>query len=316
MVILFIVTFLILILVASFLIIKNLFQIEELTLNEQTRLSLPGQFIQLQKGITHFEIQGGLCAPVVVLVHGFSTPYYIWDPTFEALIAAGFRVLRFDLFGRGFSDRPHMTYDGQLCISQLAQLLNALEIKEPVHLVGLSYGGLVAAGFAIQFPELIHSLTLLDPLVTTAALGKFQALNIPFFGEMLMAFYLEPFVLPKSQLLDFYQPEKFPNWENRYRHQMRHKGFSRAILSTFRNIRKMATESEYQAIGKTGVPVLGIWGEQDQTISREDMRLLESWIPQMRLLTIKNAWHIPHYEQPDSVNPLLIAFLKKNNSIG
>ena len=104
MVILFIVTLLILILVASFLIIKNLFQIEELTLNEQTRLSLPGQFIQLPNGITHFEIQGSLCAPVIVLVHGFSTPYYIWDPTFEALIAAGFRVLRFDLFGRGFSD--------------------------------------------------------------------------------------------------------------------------------------------------------------------------------------------------------------------
>lgn len=248
-------------------------------------------------------------------MHGFSTPYYIWDPTFEALAGAGFRVLCFDLFGRGFSDRPQTAYNIQLCVTQLSQLLTALEIKEPVHLVGLSYGGPVVAGFANQFSELVRSLTLINPLVTNAVLGKFQALNFPIVGELLMAFYVAPFVLPKSQSLDFYKPERFSDWETRYKDQMRYKGFSRAILSTFRNVRNMFPELDYRVIGKTSLPVLGIWGEHDQTISREDMRQLESLIPQMHFHTIKNAGHIPHYEQPDLVNPIIIDFLGNNNSV-
>jgi len=44
--------------------------------------------------------------PAVALVHGFSVPYYVWDPTAPELARAGFRVLRYDLYGRGYSDRP------------------------------------------------------------------------------------------------------------------------------------------------------------------------------------------------------------------
>ena len=295
------------------LLFKLFLRIENFELNDQTRLSLPGQFIALAAGVTHFEIQGSANAPVVVLVHGFSTPFYIWGPTFEALAAAGFRVLRFDLYGRGYSERPRTAYCIQLCITQLSQLLTALEIKDPVHLVGLSYGGTVVAGFTNQNPESVKTLTLIDPLVTTTALEKIKALKFPLVGELLMALYLAPYFLPKSQPLDFYKPERFPGWETRYRDQMRYKGFCRAILSTFRNVRKMFLESDYRAIGKTRLPVLGFWGEQDLTISRTDMFQLESLIPQMRLHTIKNAGHIPHYEQPDIVNPILIRFLRNNN---
>ncbi len=296
----------------TFLFLKLLFRIEILDLNDQTRSSLPGQFIQLPSGITHFEFQGNDNAPVIVLVHGFSTPYYIWDPTFEALAAAGFKVLRFDLFGRGFSNRPLTEYDVQFYRTQLNQLFSALEIKKPVHLIGLSFGGPIVADFAKQFPMLVRSLTFVDPLVTTAAFDKFHVLDNPIVGKLLVAFYLVPFVLPKSQSIDFYQPKRFPDWESRYREQMQYKGFSRSILSTFRSVRKMNPESDYRAIGKSRMPVLSFWGEHDQTISWDDMRQLESFIPQMNLHIIKNAGHIPHYEQPDFVNKILINFLRDN----
>ena len=52
----------------------------------------------------------------VVLIHGFSVPYFIWDPTFEALHAAGMNPLRYDLYGRGYSDRPQVrVWHGSLC---------------------------------------------------------------------------------------------------------------------------------------------------------------------------------------------------------
>ncbi len=90
---------------------------------------------------------------MVALLHGFSVPYFIWDPTFEAWLKAGYRVLRYDMFGRGYSDRPHVEYDLDLFTRQLADLLDALEIAKCRAVFGISMGGVVAANFAVQHRE-------------------------------------------------------------------------------------------------------------------------------------------------------------------
>ncbi len=94
------------IIILSLLITYILTDQEKITLSDTVRVSLPGQFVKLPLGVVHYELAGPENAPTVVLVHGFSVPYYIWDPTFEALTRAGFRVLRYDLYGRGFRTGP------------------------------------------------------------------------------------------------------------------------------------------------------------------------------------------------------------------
>src|SRR5258706_14425412 len=111
-------------------------------LNNETRKFAGGSFIQLANGITHYELDGNESGEVVVLVHGFSVPYFIYDPPFKFLTESGFRVLRYDLFGRGFSDRPHCDYNLDLFVNQLADLLDAFRFTRPVNLIGLSMGGL------------------------------------------------------------------------------------------------------------------------------------------------------------------------------
>ena len=95
-------------------------------LNEATRANVPGSFVQLSDGYTHYELGGPENGQPVVLVHGFSVPYFIWDPTFAFLAKSGFRVLRYDLFGRGYSDRPKLRYDIDLFCKQLRELLDTL----------------------------------------------------------------------------------------------------------------------------------------------------------------------------------------------
>lgn len=99
-----------------------------------------------------------------MLVHGFSVPQFIFEPTFTFLTEQGFRVLRYDLYGRGFSDRPDKRYDIDLYVGQLANLLDALEIREPVSLVGLSMGGPITATFTVRFPQRVRKLVLIDPV--------------------------------------------------------------------------------------------------------------------------------------------------------
>ncbi len=119
--------------------------------------------MHLSDGFTHYEIGGPEEGRVVVLAAGISVPYYIWDPTFAALTQAGFRVLRYDYYGRGYSDRPDIDYTQNMYVRQLSELLNAVHITQPIDLAGLSYGGSVVTSFADRFPDRVRSLIYVDP---------------------------------------------------------------------------------------------------------------------------------------------------------
>ena len=82
-----------------------------------------------------------------------------------------------------------------------------------------------------------------------------------------MAVYVAPVMLPRAQASDFYRPERFPNWEDKYRVQMQYTGFRGAILSTIRNMVKIDAITEYKALGKQGYPIVLFWGQEDQSIT-------------------------------------------------
>src|SRR5215207_9549905 len=140
---------------------------ERANLDAAARQGVPGKFITLGDGITHYDVAGPDGGQRVMLVHGFSVPSYIWDSTVTALTGAGFRVARYDTYGRGYSDRPDVAYNTDLFDRQLTQLLDSLGWREPIDVVGLSMGGPVSAEFVGRHPERARSLTLVDPAAGT-----------------------------------------------------------------------------------------------------------------------------------------------------
>jgi len=111
----------------------------------EARASAPGDFVTLSRGVVHYEQAGPVDGQAVLLTHGFSVPSYIWDPTFRALAESGFRVIRYDLYGRGYSDRPQTAYDRELFVQEAVELLDSLHVNRPVDFVGLSMGGAITA---------------------------------------------------------------------------------------------------------------------------------------------------------------------------
>src|SRR4029077_1911764 len=101
---------------------------ERSDLTDAVRQGAGGSYTSLPDGTVHYQVAGPDSGRVVVLVHGFSVTYYIWDPLFGDLASAGFRVVRYDIYGRGFSDRPRTSYDADLFDRQLVDLLAALKI--------------------------------------------------------------------------------------------------------------------------------------------------------------------------------------------
>jgi Alpha/beta hydrolase family len=114
---------------------------EPLVLNERERSRLPGQFVALSHGFTNYEIMGPTTGPVIVLIPGISIPRTVFARTVAPLAEAGYRVIAYDLYGRGFSDRPRVRYDAALFNQQIDDLLQALRIDGPINLVGLASAG-------------------------------------------------------------------------------------------------------------------------------------------------------------------------------
>src|SRR3954467_14480252 len=95
---------------------------EKSALDDTSRRAAPGKFVRLSDGLTHYQIDGPDSGRVVVLAHGFSVPYYIWDSTAAYLSASGYRVIRYDSYGRGWSDRPDVAYNDKLFERQVGEL--------------------------------------------------------------------------------------------------------------------------------------------------------------------------------------------------
>lgn len=283
---------------------------ETLELNATTRNATGGAFITLAEGITHYERGGNESAPVTVLVHGFSVPSFIYDPTFRFLVEAGQQPLRYDLFGRGFSDRPDQPYKLDLFINQLTGLLDALRLTQPVNLIGLSMGGPIASAFALRHRERVRRLVLIDPagVKPVAQTLLLRLVKLPFAAEAALS-VVGGEALVKSVARDFFDPALIEHFIGRYRVQMQYRGFKRALLSTVRNGMLGSFAEVYAVLGKTDLPVLLFWGREDTTTPFANAAALCRLIPHLVFHPIANCGHIPHYEQPESVNPILLRFL-------
>lgn len=288
----------------AILILPAIFNKETEVLNSENRKSAPGEFVELPSGVSHFEMLGPDTAQTVLLVHGFSVPSYIWDPTFKALTEQGFRVIRFDLFGRGYSDRPDAVYDGELYTQQIADLLTALKIDRPVDIVGLSMGGPIVSEFTTKFPGKVRKVVLISPFNEGA---NISVLNIPVIGEYLTNVYFVP-ALAKNQLEDFAKPEEHADWPDKFTPQMQYKGFKRALLSTLRNFMGEDKLPVFSKLGEQNKEVLLIWGEDDITTPYRGSERIRG-VVECEFLSVKEAGHLPHLEHPDLVNSRIISFL-------
>lgn len=279
-------------------------------IDQEIRQAQGGSYLALDQGSVHYQWIGPEHGDLVVLIHGFSVPSYVWDPTVEALTSAGFQVLRYDLYGRGYSDRPQAEYDLQFFTLQLEELLSGLQVDRPVHVVGLSLGGPIAARFSVRNPEKVHSVTLIAPDAVQLSPGDIFPLQVPGLGEFITRVYLVPVMLPGAQSDDFYRPERFPGWEERYRDQIQYRGFGRAVLSTIRNLPGVDPLEEYSRLAELDPPVLLIWGREDGTFSRQDMKEVQHRLPNLTFVPVPQAGHLPHLEGPELVHDALISFLR------
>lgn len=276
---------------------------------ERARLKAAGlahDFVDLPGGVTHFRVDGPADGPFVVLVHGLTTPLFVFDDLAGRLAARGFRVARYDLLGRGLSDRPQGDFDADAADGQLRAFIDKLRPEGKVHLVGYSMGGAVAAIFAARHPERLADLALLAPAGLPMALGPVWT-RLPLVADLVIRFagHGELARLGLEAATDATDPARFAA---AYLIDARYRGYPQAVLSSLRHYPLASAGAEYQRIGALGLPVLALWGARDETVPPALSQDLTRLVPQARVETIEGVGHEIPYARPERVAELLEGF--------
>lgn len=267
---------------------------EDRALTAETRLKLGGTYVELQDGVTHFAVEGPYDGPLFILVHGGTMAMFVWEEQTRALTSAGFQVLRYDAYGRGFSDRPDTDYTLDLLVGQLTEIVERFSNGRPVHLAGVSMGGLVSAAYAARQPERVAGLTLISPVVRgiPAARGPVAWLaRTPGLGEFAMRVYGVDRLEARAREMLERIPGDGASMSRRFREQMRYRGYERAMLSTIRGDLLRDQRAVYEKLGRTNVPVQVLWGEADSEIRPDDMAFLRKAVPDVTFRAVPGAGH-------------------------
>jgi len=283
----------------------------EKPLTNEIRAGLPGKMAKLTHGSIYYRWHGLEQGPVIVFVHGFSTPQFVFDKNVPVLVKEGYRVLTFDHFGRGYSDRPEGPYDENFFDQEMTELFTALKITKPVIVFGYSLGGGISAVFAARHPELIRKLVLAAPVgFMKKPSGKNALLMVPVLGEYLFA------VVGKNSLINGFEKEEKQGYATKdmvrlFTQQFEYKGAWQAMLATMRNYPMHALKSYYEMLGKQKMPVLILWGTADKSVSFNGSGPAKRAVPRAELKVFEGLPHSLVYSHSDKINKEVLSFLKK-----
>jgi pimeloyl-ACP methyl ester carboxylesterase len=276
-------------------------------IHDAIRAAAGGSAAKLAGGTTWYDARGAENAPTVILVHGTTIPSMIWERNVDALVSAGLRVVRYDMFGRGLSDRPDAAYDLDFHVAQLAGLVDHVAPERQVDLVGFSMGGIVAGEYARRHEARIRKIVLFAPGGAGNKLPPVAKMAIaPGVGEYLMRVTGSRQLRPTRR--NFLHADRYADFDRRYEQTTRFEGSRRAVLRSIRNM-PLEEWSGFRDLGRLRKPVLLIWGREDAVVPFQHAETVRAAVKAEDLVVFENAGHAVMYERSEDVNRTLAGFL-------
>jgi len=265
-------------------------------------------FATLGGGATHYRLDGPESGTTLLMIHGATVPGWQFDRLAPLLHRAGFRTLRLDLFGHGYSARPRAVHDYDLFVRQVTELLEYLELKGRIELLGHSFGAALAARLALSAPDRYGSVILVAPLLNYFEVnGSARLLRAPLVGELLMCAYVLPMLLCRRTLR--YRRIGDGRFVGMFRDQLRVPGFGRSLLSLIRSGALGDQGPCYEGLGEQSRPVLLLCGAGDAIASPAQMQTLRAALPRAQYEVLEDATHALCLTHPEAVASRVTRFL-------
>ena len=291
---------------------------ESLPLDKNARKAHKGCFLPMNDGYTRYE-HAGEGPECIVLVHGFSSPYFIYDHLFDSLVARGYEVLRYDLFGRGLSDRPEVVYDADFFVKQLDELTDDLLPGKTFTVVGTSMGGIIGTRFVQMHPDKVSRLILLAPAVmdTFRVPATMKLCDLPVVGDRIFRLIAPYFIISKSaDELGVATEKEKDRYIRRFTDFARYKGYFSALASSLANcVLDFDTAMEaYRMAAASGRPMLVIWGTEDHTMPYYQIDRMKEVCPDACYVTYEGSRHMFVFDEAERTAEDMVRWMEQPES--
>lgn len=250
--------------------------------------------------------------PPVLLLHGFPDSHALWKDVAPRLVAAGHEVIAPDLRGFGDSDAPagRRHYAMDRILADLLGLFAALDVREPVHVVGHDWGAVVAWALAIAHPGRVRSTVV----ISVGHPREYALAGLEQKRKGMYTIYWQLRGIAEASLArdDFaglrWWARHHPDVETSVRHMSR-PGRLTAGLNWYRANLPSAVFGHWP---NCRVPTLGIWSSEDHCLAEDQMqrsgrRMDAPW----RYERIENARHWIPLEEPGRVVDLALEWFRQ-----
>jgi pimeloyl-ACP methyl ester carboxylesterase len=265
--------------------------------------------------IVHYTDEGNPAGRTLILVHGFAASVHAWRPWVERL-SGDYRLIAIDLPGHGLTQAPkgyRASLEGNAAL--IDSLADHAHVSRFV-LVGHSMGGAVSLGYAMNRPDKLDALVLIDSAGWPGEDGK-KTSGPPAFVQLLInnpvgrgiAKLVNPRLFAGSGLKSAYLDESLVTDAllDRYADLAMAPGHRDVLLTQRSSSAKPVTGKDFR---KITVPTLVLAGEKDKLIPAADSKAIAAAIPGARIVTYPEGGHLPMEQLPDQSARDLDAFLK------
>jgi len=265
--------------------------------------------------------------PTVILIHGVLQDYRAWGAQVEVL-SKRFRTISYSRrcsFPNQNRDFANSSVENN--VKDLVGLI-ARTGGGPVHLIGQSYGGAVAALCALKQPGLVRSLVLIEPHLVTMLIrdSHSAAQNLSLLLRKPSAAMSARKILKKAQEpalreLDRKNGEKalgliLDGFQDRQNAIEQYPETARAMMrDNAETIREVTTKPPLftkEDAKRMSQPTLLLTGEWSIKMYKAIVEELHKTTPNNQMVTIRNAWHMSHIENPEGCNEVILKFLTEH----
>ncbi len=238
----------------------------------------------------------------ILLLHGLGSSTQDWELQM-ASFSQQYRVIAVDLRGHGRSSKPPGPYSIPLFAADAAQFIQTLNTG-PVHVVGISLGGMVAFQLALDAPELVRSLVIVNSvpsMILRTFADKWQlwrrAAIIQLMGMRRMGEFLAPRLFPKPEQAEL-RETLVERWAQNDK---------RAYLAAMRSFVGWDVTAR---LGEIGCPTLVVSADEDYW----PLAVKEAYtaqIPGARLMVFEDSRHATPIDQYERFNTAVLTFLSR-----
>jgi len=295
-------------------------------LSEPFTSLMPNDGIELLEGyaevgdVTLHYVEAGQ-GPLVVLLHGFPEFWFGWRKQIGALAAEGFRVVAPDLRGYNLSSRPAdvADYAADRLADDISGLIRELGAESAL-LVGHDWGGTVAWTTAMNHPEVVERLAILNaahPRRLQEGLGHPR--------QLLRSWYFFFFALPWlpervvrawnwrffRRFLRDARPAATPEETDRYIEAWSQPGAATGMIDYYRRSVRQSQKQAKAQLRPISAPTLVIWGQGDRYLGESLAEPARDDVPNLdRVERVPDASHWVHHDEPELVTQLLVDFFE------